>query len=72
MALADSTDNDVSGVIANVALDLFADTDVSKANVSTEASAEVMIWIGSFGSPQPLGYHTGKSSGTYYLGDLSL
>lgn len=54
----------ISSVIANVAFDMFGDLDAEKAEVSTEAEAEIMIWIGSLGSPFPLGFDDKANNGT--------
>ena len=61
-----------SSVIANVAFDMFADADISKAANSTAAAFEIMIWLGSRGAPYPIGYNLGQSNATYHLGDQTL
>lgn len=69
--MSDPTDAKyASSVIANVALDVFADLDPAKAAVSTEAAVEIMIWVGSRGNPQPLGYNQGRSNITFELGEV--
>ena len=48
------TDNLVN---TNVAIDMFVDSDKTKAQDSTKASYEVMVWLAFFGpATQPLGY----------------
>ena len=45
---------------ANVAFDLFLSTDKSKSQSTTDASIEVMVWLGQFGAAtQPLGLPNG-------------
>ncbi|KAI1073555.1 nucleotide-diphospho-sugar transferase [Whalleya microplaca] len=55
-------------VTANVAFDMFFDTNSSAAGDATTASTEVMIWLGIVGSAQPLGYTTDRSCFTQQLG----
>jgi len=45
-----------SGVVTNVALDLFLDADQTKATSATEASREIMIWLASYGGVDPIGW----------------
>lgn len=40
---------------ANVVYDMFVDPDQNVANSTTDAKYEIMIWIGAFGEPFPLG-----------------
>lgn len=61
-----SVANDVEGLsqlntIANVALDMFVDSDSTNAQSEVDASYEIMIWLGSFGDPKPLGFSQGAS-----------
>ncbi|OCL04604.1 glycosyltransferase family 2 protein [Glonium stellatum] len=70
-----SVTNDVEGLsqlntIANAALDLFADSDPTKAQSEVDASYEIMIWLGSFGDPKPLGFSTGAACWNQSLGDV--
>jgi hypothetical protein len=42
---------------ANVAVDMFLSDDQTKAENSTLATHEIMVWLGQFGpSTKPLGY----------------
>jgi hypothetical protein len=43
----------------NVALDLFVDPDPSLAQNETNAGYEIMVWLGAFGNPYPIGYSNG-------------
>ncbi|OCK77131.1 glycoside hydrolase family 12 protein [Lepidopterella palustris CBS 459.81] len=70
-----SISNDVAGLsnlntIANVALDIFADADPVKSQSEVQAGYEIMIWIGSFGDPKPLGFSTGAACWNQTLGDV--
>ncbi|KAJ9157977.1 Endoglucanase cel12A [Pleurostoma richardsiae] len=58
------------GATANVAFDMFADPDVSKAANASTAATEVMIWIGSIGSPWPIGYSTNRTCFKQAVGDV--
>lgn len=40
---------------ANIAMDIFLDSDPKKATNTTEAAYEVMIWFGTVGQPLPIG-----------------
>ncbi|KAF2498283.1 concanavalin A-like lectin/glucanase [Lophium mytilinum] len=67
--------NDLNGLskinmIANVAIDMFADADPKKAQSETEAAFEIMLWLGSFGNPQPLGFRDGSGLFNQTLGNL--
>lgn len=45
---------------SNVAIDMFLDSDQTKATNTTAAKYEVMIWLGSFGAAtQPIGLKEG-------------
>lgn len=57
---------------ANVAIDMFADEDRSKSQKGTDAAYEFMIWLGSCGSPQPLGYSESSGNYTQELGGTNL
>jgi xyloglucan-specific endo-beta-1,4-glucanase len=52
----DSNELQSLGVVANVAFDMFADPNPNAAQGETLAGYEIMIWLGSVGSPQPIGY----------------
>jgi xyloglucan-specific endo-beta-1,4-glucanase len=41
---------------ADVVIDIFLDTDIDIAASKTAAAFEVMVWIGSFGGRNPIGY----------------
>jgi hypothetical protein len=46
---------------ANVAIDLFLDSDKQTSSVTTKAAHEVMLWLGMFGpATQPIGYSVGS------------
>tara|TARA_R110002003_G_scaffold27_20_gene1485 strand:+ start:7002 stop:7253 length:252 start_codon:yes stop_codon:yes gene_type:complete len=45
----------VTNAKANVAVDVFFDTELEKAVNTTAPSFEVMVWIGTFGSVLPIG-----------------
>lgn len=49
---------DVSG---NAAFDIFADRNAANSQNETEAETEIMIWLGSVGHAQPLGYDGSES-----------
>ena len=53
---------------ANVAYDIWADPDPTKAASDTTASIEIMIWLGSFGAAQPLGFSNKTSCWRQKLG----
>src|SRR5262245_41379545 len=40
----------------NVGIDMFGAPNPGDAQVNTQATAEIMIWLGSFGGPWPLGF----------------
>ncbi|WYZ43940.1 hypothetical protein EsH8_VII_000376 [Colletotrichum jinshuiense] len=47
----------------NVAIDMFLDDDKDKAQDSTKAKYEIMVWFGTFGSAtQPIGYQQGNGA----------
>jgi hypothetical protein len=45
--------------IGNVALDMFADVDVTNSTNEKAAMYELMVWFGDYGGPWPLGYADG-------------
>jgi xyloglucan-specific endo-beta-1,4-glucanase len=45
----------IANTNTNVAFDIFFDTQLEKAVNTTAPSYEVMVWIGSYGSIQPIG-----------------
>jgi hypothetical protein len=53
------------GTVANVAFDMFADLDPAKCSDPVQADVEIMVWVGSVGSPYPLKH---KTLGTQKLG----
>jgi xyloglucan-specific endo-beta-1,4-glucanase len=57
---------------ANVAVDMFADADPGAAQNETKAGYEIMIWLGSFNAPQPLGYDASKPCLKQTVGDINL
>lgn len=58
-------------VLANVAFDMFLAADPDSALTSKTASAEIMIWIGTVGTPWPIGYSTNRSCYTQKLGGVT-
>jgi len=50
---------DQPDMIANVALDIWADADATKAQDASQALWELMVWYADYGSPQPLGFKAG-------------
>jgi xyloglucan-specific endo-beta-1,4-glucanase len=62
-----------TNIYANVAWDVFADENSTKALLETTAGYEIMFWVGSFGtpSPQPLGFAGGPCL-TLSIGDIPL
>jgi len=60
------------GATANVAFDIFADRHGSRAGNAKTAETEIMIWLGSFGSAQPLGFTTGRTCLESTLGNTTL
>jgi hypothetical protein len=55
----DESELTANNVNTNVAIDMFFDSDKEKAQNSTSAKYEVMVWFGMFGpSTQPHGYGT--------------
>lgn len=54
---ADLEDNNTN---TNVAIDMFLDSDKTKAQDSTKATYEVMVWLAAFGpATQPIGLSDG-------------
>jgi xyloglucan-specific endo-beta-1,4-glucanase len=64
----DETGLSAISTITNVALDLFADADSNNAKNPTQANYEIMVWLGSFGDPKPLGWNA-PTKATQQLGD---
>ncbi|KIW03385.1 uncharacterized protein PV09_05592 [Verruconis gallopava] len=55
-----TADLDAADLNANVAVDMFLDTDKSTSSETTKAAHEVMVWLGQFGpATQPIGYSAG-------------
>ena len=62
-----ATTTDVNGLLtnndlnANVAIDMFLDADQTKAQDSTAALYEIMVWFADFGNAtQPIGFSGGS------------
>ena len=55
----DGSSLDALNATANVAFDLFMDTDPMKATSTTAAQYEAMIWLGRVGSARPAGADDG-------------
>jgi hypothetical protein len=45
--------------MANVAVDMFADKNVTYAQSEKKAAYEIMIWFAAFGGANPLGHSNG-------------
>lgn len=59
--------------VANIAFDMFMDTDEANSTSATAATFEMMIWIGQIGQPQPLGYNSENATCyTQQLGSFNL
>jgi hypothetical protein len=48
-------DSSTAGMVANVAWDMFADEDQGTSMIDSQARWEVMIWMGRYGNPAPIG-----------------
>ena len=48
-------------VSSNAAFDMFADRNAANSEGETTAETEIMIWFGSIGHAQPLGYDSTAS-----------
>jgi xyloglucan-specific endo-beta-1,4-glucanase len=59
MVLAADWTVDSTTWIGNVALDMFADADVTNSTNAQKAAYELMVWFGDYGNPWPLGYADG-------------
>jgi len=59
-------------VIANVAFDIFADHDPDNAHYEVKAETEIMIWLGTFGKPYPLGWDDPSCCGNTTVGGVEL
>ncbi|KAK3985199.1 family 12 putative glycoside hydrolase [Cladorrhinum sp. PSN332] len=57
-------------VIANVAFDIFADRNPAHAHREVKAETEIMIWLGRFGYPQPLGWNDPDCCGSQVVNDV--
>jgi hypothetical protein len=49
-------------IIGNVAVDMFADTDINSAQDETLAAYEIMVWYADYGGAWPLGYSDGPKA----------
>jgi hypothetical protein len=70
-ATPEDLDSATSGLVANVAWDLFLDQDPNMAQIDSKAAWEIMIWLGRYGGPAPIGQPClgGKSVS---IGDIDL
>lgn len=59
-------------VIANVAFDIFADHNPDNAHYEVKAETEIMIWLGTFGKPYPLGWDDTSCCGSTTIGGVEL
>jgi Glycosyl hydrolase family 12 len=61
LTVTDEKALNASNVNANVALDFFLDKDKEKAQISEDASTEIMVWFAAFGpATQPIGMAQGS------------
>ena len=49
-----------SDLMANVALDIFADKNLTAAQSAKDAAYEIMVWLATFGGAAPLGHANGS------------
>jgi hypothetical protein len=49
------------GVMANVAIDLFADLNKTASLVEAQASYEIMVWVNVIGGAKPLGFYDSRA-----------
>jgi xyloglucan-specific endo-beta-1,4-glucanase len=61
-----------ANLMANVALDMFADNNTTAAQSAQQASYEIMIWLATFGGSTPLGYANGTVCCTQTLNGITL
>jgi Glycosyl hydrolase family 12 len=59
-------------LMANVALDMFADKNVTAAQSAQKASYEIMVWLATFGESTPLGYSAGSLCCATTLNNVTL
>jgi len=53
----------LTDVNANVAIDIFMDSNSGASTVTTQAKHEVMVWFAMYGpATQPIGYQGGAGS----------
>ncbi|KAK5653294.1 hypothetical protein OQA88_8985 [Cercophora sp. LCS_1] len=65
----DSASLTKSATVGNVAFDIWADLDPVKASNESHARIEIMIWLGSFGTIQPLGWDNKTTRARAKLGE---
>ncbi|KAK4160404.1 family 12 putative glycoside hydrolase [Cladorrhinum sp. PSN259] len=70
VASVDSSGLEAINVIANVAFDIFADRNPANAHKEVKAETEIMIWLGRFGNPQPLGFNDTTCCGSQVVNDV--
>ncbi|KAF2664659.1 concanavalin A-like lectin/glucanase [Microthyrium microscopicum] len=71
-APAKDLDSRITGMVSNVAWDMFADEDPAAAQVDASAKYEVMVWVGRYGDPKPIGFSSGLCQNqTVTVGDTS-
>lgn len=72
---ADQTDTSAlttAELNANVAIDMFLDSDATNSQSTEKAKFEVMVWLGMFGTAtQPIGFAQGAIT-TQTIGDATL
>lgn len=59
-------------IMADVALDMFADSNKIAALSAQKASYEIMVWLATFGGSTPLGYNEGPICCTQELQGITL
>ena len=58
---------------ANVAVDMFADEDPTRAQTPSKQRYEIMVWLGKFGDAAvPIGYYSGSSHAVSTMGGVDL
>jgi xyloglucan-specific endo-beta-1,4-glucanase len=43
----------------NIAWDLFADPEPATSRIDARARFEIMVWLGAYGDPKPIGFANG-------------
>lgn len=72
VAATDTAMLNETGVKANVAFDFFIDMKESQSADASVAKYEFMVWLGSFGGAQPIGFTTTTNALTQNVGGQDL